>query len=76
MSESCTYRVCLLAKLAEGDAERLRLEALARSFAGDDLFERDFEARVEASRLVHWIRSNAGVELIACEVVGPLLVAE
>ena len=76
MSESRNYRICLLAKLAEGDAERLRLEALARAFAGDDLFARAFKARAEASRLAHWVRSHTGVELIACEAVGPLLVAE
>jgi hypothetical protein len=75
MSESRTYRVSLLAKLAEGDAERLRLEALARAFAGEDLFTRDL-SREEATFLALGTSRHAGVDLIACEAIGPLLVAE
>ena len=74
MSESRTYRVCLLAKLAEG-SERAKLESLAKAFAGEDLFSRDL-SREEATFLALGTSRHAGVDLIACEAVGPLLIAE
>ena len=70
MSESRHYRVCLLAKLAEGGAERERLEALAKAFAGDDLFTRKLTEE-EATFLALGTSRHAGVDMIA----RPLLVA-
>ena len=68
MSESRNYRVCLLAKLAEGDVERERLEAMARAFAGNNLFKRELTEE-EATFLALGTSRHTQVDLIACEAI-------
>ena len=67
MQGKAIYRVALQAGYEPRSKERAAAAAKVRAFEGDDIFERRFQSRVEASRQAHWIQSQTGVRLESTE---------
>ena len=67
MQGKAIYRVALKTGLEPRSKERAAAAAKVRAFDGEDIFERRFPSRVEASRQAHWIQSQTGIRMESTE---------